>query len=120
MDVEHNSVHLVDPKGDSAKRDKSHQEKWLIYCPEIADDTLLYMISQLESYSIRSYGGHLGVNTTGLHAAGVHTTSEFMERFKPDRYRETSYLELSVDKADRWSEIIERKWAAYQKEKGLA
>lgn len=110
-----NSVQLVTPQGDAAGFDKRHQEKWLIYCPEIADDTLLYMITALESYSIRSYGGHLGVNTTGRHAEDAHTTSEFMATHSPVKVAEVSWLERNVDQADQWSEFIARKWKTFHK-----
>ena len=60
MQLEDNSVELVAPRGDAKGFDKTFQEKWLIYCPEIANDTLLYMITAGDSYSIRSYGGTSG------------------------------------------------------------
>jgi hypothetical protein len=120
MNVEPNSVRLVAPQGDSKGFDKKYQEKWLIYCPAIADDTLLYMITALESYSIRSYGGHLGVNASGRHADGIHTTSEFMEQLQPDRVYEVTWLERPVTKAAEWSEFIDRKWDSYRDSHGLA
>lgn len=110
-----NFVKLVAPQGDATGFDNKHQEKWLIYCPEIADDTLLYMITALESYSIRSYGGHLGVNTAGRHAEDAHTTSEFMVRHSPVKVAEVSWLERNVEKADQWSEFIARKWESFRK-----
>lgn len=115
-----NSVSLVPAQGDAKGFDKKFQEKWLIYCPAIANDTLLYMITALESYSIRSYGGHLGVNTTGRHAEGIHTTSEFMAEFHPDRPYELSELGIAVDKSDKLADFIERKWKIYREKHGLA
>jgi len=114
-----NSVNLVPPQGDAKGFDKTYQEKWLIYCPAIANDTLLYMITAGESYSIRSYGGHLRVNTTPRHAAGVHTTSEFMAKFDPDRPYELTALGLAVDKGPELAEFIERKWKLYRERHGL-
>ena len=110
-----NSVKLVTPQGDAAGFDKTHQEKWLIYCPEIADDTLLYMTTALESYAIRSYGGHLGVDTAGRHAEDTHTTSDFMATYSPVKVAEVSWLERNVEKADQWSEFISRKWESFRK-----
>ena len=119
MQLEDNSVRLVAPQGDAKGFDKAFQEKWLIYCPGIANDTLLYMITAGDSYSIRSYGGHLGVNTTGRHAEGIHTTGDFMAKFDPDRPYELSALGLAVDKKDELAEFIGRKWKIYREKHGL-
>ena len=120
MTLKDNSVQLVSPQGDAQGFDKTYQEKWLIYCPAIANDTLLYMITALDSYSIRSYGGHLGVNTTGRHAEGIHTTGHFMETLRPEKLYEMTGLERSVDRADQWAEFIDAKWKIYRHKHGLA
>ena len=114
-DFENDSRTLVSAQGDMKGFDKKYQEKWLIYCPSLASDTLLYMITALESYSLRSYGGRLGVNTTGMHADGARTTSEFMTMYAPVKWREASHLDLAVTKADQWAEVVERQWATFQK-----
>lgn len=119
MPLEANSVQLVAPQGDAKGFDKTYQEKWLIYCPAIADDTLLYMITALESYSIRSYGGHLGVNTAGLHVEGIHTTGDFMANFHPDKLYEVSGREVAVTKSDDWADFIAGKWKIYSEKHGL-
>lgn len=118
-DYAHDSVRLVPAHGDARGRDKSKQEKWLIYCPAIASDTLLYMITQHDSYSLRSYGGRLGVNIVGQHAEGARTAKEFIEMYKPDLYKETSWMELAVGESARWAEKVEREWQKYRKEHGV-
>ena len=109
---------LVPAQGDAKGFDKAHQEKWLIHCPSIASDTLLYLITALESYSLRSYCGHLGVNTKGMHAEGARTTTEFMHVYSPTKWKEASHMELAVTKADQWAKVIEQQWAAYLKHLG--
>lgn len=109
------SVKLVPPVGDAEQRDTSEQEKLLIYCPAIASDTLLYFITQAESYSLRSYGGRLGVNTAGMHAEGAHTATEFRRAYDFETVGEMSYLELAVHKADRWARVVADRWSDYPK-----
>jgi hypothetical protein len=109
------SVKMVPPVGDAKLRDSADQEKWLIYCPAIASDTLLYLITQAESYSLRSYGGRLGVNATGMHAEGAHTTSEFRRMYEPRTVGEMAYLELAVHKTARWEKIVADRWADFRK-----
>jgi len=93
--------------------------KWLIYCPAITSDTLLYMITALESYSLRSYGGRLGVITKGMHAEGATTTSEFMAKYGPDKVCEMSHAELAVTKAEQWAKLIGPRWATYKAKNGI-
>lgn len=112
-DYPNDSVELVSAIGDRVGRDKTMQEKWLVYCPAIASDTLLYYIKQGDSYSLRSYGGHLGVNTSQRHAAGAHTSVEFEQMYRPDKVGEMSYMELAVGRSDRWSAVVDERWKAY-------
>lgn len=113
------SVPLVPAQGDAAGRDKTYQEEWLIYCPAIASDTLLYYIKQGDSYSLRSYGGHLGVNAAQRHAQGAHTSAEFERMYRPDLVREMTYLELAVGKTKQWAMRIDEYWSDYRAKKGL-
>ncbi len=112
--LENDSVALVPAQGDMEGRDKTDYEKLLVYCPAIASDTLLYYIRQGDSYSLRSYGGHLGTNTTGRHAEGAHTSADFERMYRPDRWREMSHVETAVTEADRWERLVSDQWAAYQ------
>lgn len=114
MKFENDSRALVPTRGDAAGRDKSHQEKWLIYCPAVASDTLLYMVTQYGSYSLRSYGGRLGVNTKGLHAQDAHSVSEFERLYSPTKWREMSHAELAVGKSERWAIIVSEQWRKFQ------
>lgn len=114
-DFTNDSRSLVPAKGDVSGFDKKHQEKWLIYCPAIASDTLLYMITAFESYSLRSYGGYLGVNTKGMHAEDAHTTSDFMRMYSPIKWREASHMEVAVTESVKWSVTVERQWENFQK-----
>jgi ABC-type cobalamin/Fe3+-siderophores transport system ATPase subunit len=113
------SVKLVPAQGGAKGFGKSHLEKWLIYCPAIASDTLLYMVTALESYSLRSYAGHLGVVTTGRHAEGATTTTEFMEMYEPVKIGEMSHAEVAVTKTDQWARIIGHRWDAYREANGI-
>ena len=117
MTFENDSRALVSVKGDAAGRDKSHQEKWLIYCPSIASDTLLYMVSQYGSYSLRSYGGRLGVNIKGMHAQDAHSTVEFEKLYEPLKWREMSHAELAVGKTERWTFLVNEQWKKFQDSK---
>jgi len=112
---ENDSRMLVPAQGDAKGFDKTHQEKWLIYCPAIASDTLLYLITALESYSLRSYGGRLGMNTKGMHADGAHSTSEFMAMYSPKKWKEASHMDLAVTRSEQWAKTIEHQWASFQK-----
>ena len=114
MTFPNDSRALVSVKGDAASRDKTRQEKWLIYCPALASDTLLYMVSQYGSYSLRSYGGRLGVNIKGQHAEGAHSLAEFEAMYEPLKWREMSHAEIAVGKTDRWATIVVEQWAKYQ------
>lgn len=109
------SRELVPAQGDMKGFDKTYQEKWLIYCPAIASDTLLLMVTALDSYSLRSYGGRLGVDARGMHADGAHTTGEFMRLYSPDKWKEASGLELAVTKKDQWATAIAEQWERYPK-----
>lgn len=113
------SVKLVPARGDAKGFDHSYLEKWLVYCPAIASDTLLYMVTALESYSLRSYDGRLGVITTGRHAEGATTTSEFMSMYEPDKVAEMSHAELAVTKAEQWAKIIGPRWKTYRETHGM-
>lgn len=119
LEYPNDSVSLVPAKGDAAGHVMSDQEKWLIYCPAIANDTLLYYIKQGDSCSLRSYGGRLGVNATRRHAQGASTTAEFEHLFKPDLVREMSYLELAVSNTKQWAMRVDEYWADYRAKKGF-
>jgi hypothetical protein len=108
------SVKLVPAKGEARGLDTKHLEKWLVYCPAIASDTLLYMITALDSYSLRCYGGHLGVIMTGRHADGARTTTEFMEMYGAEKIAEMTHAEIAVTKADQWSRVIGQRWKTYR------
>jgi len=114
MTFENDSRILVPTKSDGTGKDRSHQEKWLIYCPSIASDTLLYMVSQYGSYSLRSYAGRLGVNIKGMHAQDAHSTAEFERMYQPLKWREMSHAELAVGKTDRWTFIVGEQWTKFQ------
>jgi hypothetical protein len=109
------SVKLVPPVGDAEQFEKRDQEKWLIYCPAIASDTLLLFITAGESYSLRSYGGHLGVNATGMHAEGAHTVSAFRTTYEPETVTEAEHFELAVHKVAQWEMRIADRWSDYRK-----
>lgn len=109
------SVKLVAPHGDQALQDKFDLQRWLIYCPAIASDTLLLFITQGESYSLRSYGGHLGVNAVGSHAENAHTTSSFREMYKPETVTSVDHLETAVHKTDKWEKVIADRWSDYRR-----
>jgi len=113
------SVRLVPSKSGAAAGAKRQTEKWLIYCPSIASDTLLYMVTWHESYSIRSYSGHLGVNVTGRHAEGAHSTSEFVEMYEPDLVAEMTHAEIAVSKTDQWAKVISYRWDTYKETHGI-
>ena len=113
-DYPNDSVPLVPAKGEAAGHDMSDQEKWLIYCPAIASDTLLYYIKQGDSYSLRSYGGHLGVNTAQRHAQGAHTSVEFERLYRPEFVGEMSHVMTAVSKKDRWTAIVAERWKSYR------
>ncbi len=117
MPFENDSRALVPVRGNPAGKDKSKLEKWLIYCPSLASDTLLYMVSQYGSYSLRSYGGRLGVNIKGMHAQDAHSMAEFDEMYAPLRWREMSHAELAVGKSDRWATIIGEQWKKFEDSK---
>lgn len=117
MTFPNDSRALVTVRGDAAGRDKTHQEKWLIYCPSLASDTLLYMVSQYGSYSLRSYGGRLGVNVKGLHAEEAHSLAEFERIYEPLKWREMSHAEIAVGKTERWETIVTEQWKKFQDKK---
>lgn len=122
-EYENDSVKLVAPEGDQALQDRFDTEKWLIYCPAIASDTLLLFITQGESYSLRYYGGHLWnnpdaprpTNVTGFHAENLHTTTEFREALKPETVMTADYLELAVHKTAQWEKVIAGRWSDYER-----
>lgn len=118
-EFENDSRELVPPQGDAKGFDKRYQEKWLIYCPAIASDTLLLFVTALESYSLRSYGGRLGIKATGMHAEGAHTTSEFMRMYSSDKAGDAERFELAVTKKKQWAETITEQWLRYRKSHGM-
>lgn len=112
--LENDSVALVPPQGDVDGRDKTDYEKVLVYCPAIASDTLLYYIRQGDSYSLRTYGGRLGVNATGRHAEGAHRAYEFERMYRPERWRDMQHLDLAVGETEKWQKVVSQQWSAYQ------
>ena len=109
------SVKLVAPQGDQALQDKFDLQRWLIYCPAIAADTLLLFITQGESYSLRSYGGHLGVNATGSHAENAYSNKTFRETYQPETVTSVDHLDLAVHKTARWEKVIADRWSDYKR-----
>lgn len=112
--LENDSVQLVAPEGDTEGHDKTDYEKLLVYCPAIASDTLLYYIRQGDSYSLRSYGGRLGINPAARHAEGAHKAFDFERMYRPDRWRDMKHLELAVGESEKWERVVSQQWAAYQ------
>lgn len=112
--LENDSVALVPAQGEMGGMDKTDCEKVLLYCPAIASDTLLYYVRQGDSYSLRTYGGHLGTNSNGQHAEGAHNAADFERMYRPDRWREMSHMETAVTREDRWERVIAEQWTDYQ------
>ncbi len=77
------------------------------------------MVTWHESYSLRSYGGRLGVNATGRHAEGAHSTSEFTEMYHPDLVAEMTHAEIAVSKTDQWERVISHRWDTYKETHGI-
>jgi hypothetical protein len=114
-DFEDDSRTLVPAQGDAQGFDKKHQEKWLIYCPALERGTLLYLVTALESYSLRSYGGRFGVNAKGMHAEGAHTASEFMRMYTPAKWKSTDHIPKPVTDIAYWEGKIAEQWSAFQR-----
>jgi len=97
-------------------RDRTGHEKWLIYCPQISQDSLLHLSVQGDSYAIRVFTGTAlegkpgGMPFHGHDAAGraITVTSEFSKTYEYEKRVDVLDQGVSVDKVDRWRDIIAR------------
>lgn len=105
---------LVAPKKSVGVVNRTGSEKWLVYCPGIAADTLLVYVRRGDSYSLRSYGGSLGVDTRARHAAGAHSAADFERQYAPDKWREVTRLRLPVTDSTTWKQVIADEWLRYR------
>jgi hypothetical protein len=83
------------------------RSKMLIYCPELADDTLLHFSSLGESYMLRAYAGRLAGRAAWAQP-DTPTTTEFLARYSPTRQVELPPGHPSVDQVVEWEAIIAR------------
>ncbi len=87
--------------------DRTGHEKWLIYCPLIAEDTLLHLSIQGTSYMLRDF---VRSPFKARDEAGheILTTSEFSKAFPHEKKRGVSDEGVSLNQIERWRGIIAR------------
>lgn len=87
--------------------DRTGHEKWLIYCPELADDTLLHFNRQGDSYALRAFVGRLARPTTARWTQpDAATSDEFLRIYEPRLVDEVSGLGVALSRDERWVEIV--------------
>lgn len=91
-------------RGKPGRVDQQGEEKWLIYCRSLADDTLLHFVRRAETYKLRAYTGRRAGETWTQEDAT--TASEFMRKYQPEFKIDAKPYEFSVERTERWAAII--------------
>lgn len=95
-------------------RDRRGFEKWLVYCPQIAADTLLHFNRQGDSYRLREFSlASDGAGTCRtflpshpLSGAIVENTDEFLRVFKPELVVDVRADKTPVTNPSYWATVI--------------
>jgi hypothetical protein len=91
--------------GRASQADRVGHEKLLVFCPTITEDSLLHFNRQGDSYRLRAYVGELAGRPAWVQP-DARTTPEFLRRYAPQFQVDVAPEQLSVDRADRWANII--------------
>lgn len=95
-------------KGSTGMRpDLRGQDKMLIYCPKVADDTLLHFSQRGNSYTLRAFTGRFTGRSPWVEP-DAPTASEFMRIYQPLRKFDVLDERTNLDKKDLWRDIVNR------------
>jgi hypothetical protein len=107
-DLDPTSCDLCRPKAASqllAARDLVGQEKLLVYCPTITDDTLLHFSRKGDSYRLRAFTGRLA-GKAAWPQPGAPTADEFLRRYAPEHIVDLADERVNLLNTDRWAAIV--------------
>lgn len=85
--------------------DRTVQEKLLIYCPQITDDTLLHFSQIGDSYRLRAYSGQLAGNAAWVQPDAT-TASSFLQAYCPVQTIDVRVEGINVEKTEAWAAVV--------------
>lgn len=91
----------------SIRPDLRGQDKMLIYCPEVADDTLLHFSQKGNGYKLRAFTGRFSGRSPWVEP-NAPTASEFMRIYQPLRKFDVLHERTNLEQKDVWRDIVNR------------
>jgi len=89
----------------STSRDLRGQEKLLVYCPQIADDTFLHFSQRGESYKLRAFNGRLAGKPPWAQK-DAPTATDFMHQYRPEITVDVRRERINLKNTERWTDIV--------------
>jgi hypothetical protein len=87
--------------------DRSVQEKLLIFCPQITDDTLLHFSQVDDSYRLRAFVGRLAGRPAWTQPDTKSATT-FLQTYRPVETFDVRDERISVEKKVLWAGVVTR------------
>jgi hypothetical protein len=102
------------PGSGPAGRTGGSREQYLVYCPEITDDSFLHFSREGDNYKLRAFVGRLA-GRAPWKEPGAPTAGDFLRVFPSERSITVDNSGVSLEKKDKWAEII----AAHNRAAGI-
>ena len=83
----------------------SRQDKMLIYCPSITDDSVIHFSRRGDSYRLRAFVGRLAGKPEWKQADAA-TADEFLRLYKPQHQLDVMDELVNLERLDRWTAIV--------------
>ena len=81
------------------------REQSLVYCPQITDDSFLHFSREGDKYKLRAFVGRLS-GRAAWKEPSAPTAADFLRVFRPEKSIPLDKSGVSLDKTDRWAEIV--------------
>ncbi len=85
--------------------DYAGQEKLLVFCPQITDDTLLHFSRRGEHYKLRAFAGRFA-DRQPWRQPDAPTASEFLRIYDPKKQIDVIDERINLLLKDRWAAIV--------------
>jgi hypothetical protein len=98
----------------SGMPDRTGQQKLLIFCPQIAVDTLLHFSQVGDSYRLRAFAGSLSGRQPWVQP-DAQSASEFLRTYQPEQTIDVRQERIPVNQPSLWAPVI----LAYNRRAGI-